>query len=122
LQSRGAGLRCKEELTSGAQFATAVREGRGKWAGGGEMGRKGKQTGREKMGHGENLGRRKREGEKEVGRGVLGQKGGGEGFGVLFFQSFSNLNIFKILFKTFQIILKLLKLHTITHKHHASKT
>jgi hypothetical protein len=40
------------------------------WAGGG------KQADIEKMGHAENLGRRKREGEKEVGRGVLGQKGG----------------------------------------------
>jgi hypothetical protein len=48
-----------------------------------------------------------------------------KGFGVCFFRPFSNLfklNIFKILFKTFQIILKLLKLNTITHKHHASKT
>jgi hypothetical protein len=43
----------------------------------------------------------KREEEKEVGHGVLGQKGGGEGFGVFFqnlFQTFSNLNTFKILF------------------------
>jgi hypothetical protein len=77
LQSRKDGVRWEKELTSGARLAAAVREGRGKWAGGGEMDRKGKEAGRENMGHGENLGRRKREGEKEVGRGVLGQKGGG---------------------------------------------
>jgi hypothetical protein len=87
-------MRWEAELTSGARLAATVREGRGKWAGGGEMGRKGKQAGREKMGYGENLGRRKREGEKEVGRGVLCQKRGGEGFGVLFF--------FQTFFKPFQ--------------------
>jgi hypothetical protein len=70
-------------------------------------GPEGKQVDREKMGHGENLGRRKREGEKEVGRGVLGQKGGGEGFGVFSFfpKPFSNLfkfNHFQIFFKTFK--------------------
>jgi hypothetical protein len=38
------------------------------------MGRKGKQADGEKMGHGESLGRRKREGEKEVGRRVKGKE------------------------------------------------
>jgi hypothetical protein len=87
-------MRWEAELTSGARLAATVREGRGKWAGGGEMGRKGKQAGREKMGYGENLGRRKREGEKEVGRGVLCQMGGGDALGVLFF--------FQTFFKPFQ--------------------
>jgi hypothetical protein len=61
------------------------REGRREVGWHREMGRKGKQADGEKMGHGESLGRRKREGEKEVGCGVLGQKGGGEGFGEFFF-------------------------------------
>jgi hypothetical protein len=51
------------------------REGRREVGWRGEMGRKGKQAGREKMGHGESLGRRKREGEKEVGRRVKGKEG-----------------------------------------------
>jgi hypothetical protein len=48
------------------------------------------------------------------------------GFSFLFqnlflFKPFSNLKIFKILFKTFQIILKLLKLHTNKQKPRDSK-
>jgi hypothetical protein len=50
------------------------REGRREVGWHREMGRKGKQADGEKMGHGESLGRRKREGEKEVGRRVKGKE------------------------------------------------
>jgi hypothetical protein len=77
-------------------------------------GPEGKQVDREKMGHGENLGRRKREGEKEVGRGVLGQKGGGEGFGVLFFSNLFKLKHFQNSFQNFSNHFKTFK----TPHHH----
>jgi hypothetical protein len=53
----------------------------------------------------------KEEGEKEVGCGVLGQKGGGEGFGEFFFNLFKSFSNFKLKhlfnfsnFKTFQTL------------------
>jgi hypothetical protein len=123
LQSRGAGLRCEEELTSGTQLAAALREGRGKWAGGGGMGRKrGSRPAERRWATGKTWAGGKERERRRWAAGFWAKREGVKGLGFCFFQTFSNLNIFKILFKTFQIILKLLKLHTITHKHHASKT
>jgi hypothetical protein len=86
----------------------------------GERGRAGGLLGRE------TIGSRGEESRPEEERGWAVGLNGREvkGFGVClffktFFKPFSNFNIFKILFKTFQIILKLLKLHTNTLKHHA---
>jgi hypothetical protein len=69
----------------------------------------------------------KEEGEKAVGCGVLGQKGGGEGFGEFFsifsnpfqtlnsniFLTFQTLKLFKpYFFQVFKLFERLLKLHT----------
>jgi hypothetical protein len=72
-------------LTCGPWLAASGRERRGSWAA-------------LALWAGREGGRRKREGEKEVGCGVLGQKGGGEGFGefsflLSFLKPFSNSRI-----------------------------
>jgi sRNA-binding regulator protein Hfq len=70
-------------------------------------------------GKGEKVGR----GKKKRNRARLkAGKGERERLGVLFFSNLFKLKHFQNSFQNFQIILKLLKLHTNTFKHQANKT